>query len=131
MRHGPREEALQERLAEHVGDLTAEPTVRAAHLRPFDALEHRRGHPFHEHAAEELQPGRVARLAADDLDRHPERANELGEPLGTVTRRERRRPDAVRGHRPEERHVREPAPVGSTTAATPRLSAGAVVLRSA
>ena len=38
----------------------------------------------------------------------PSGPHELGEALGTVARRERRSPDAPRGHGPEERHVGEP-----------------------
>ena len=44
---------------------------------------------LHEDAAQQLQPGGVARLRADDLDRHPERPEELGEALGARSGRER------------------------------------------
>ena len=106
----PREETLEELCADDVGDLAAEPVLGAASTRGLDALEHRRGEPFHEHAAEQLQPRRLARLAPDHVDRHPEGAHELCEVLGAVSRGERRRPDAPCGHASEERDVGEPGP---------------------
>ena len=43
----------------------------------------------------------------DDLDRHPERAERVGEGLGAGPGGERRRAEAARGHRAEQRHVGE------------------------
>ena len=69
---------------------------------------------------------------ADDLDRHPERADELREALGAAARRQRRRSDSLRRHRPEERDVGES---GSRLPDRPQrardLRLGAAVLRSA
>ena len=103
----PRNEALEERLAEDTRDLPPEPVVRAARLRALDALEHRRGEPLHEHAPEELQSRRVAGLVTDDLDRHSERSDEVGEAPRSVTGREGRRRDTTPGYGAEERDVCE------------------------
>ena len=132
VRHRPREEALEERLADHVGDLPAKPVVRAARLRPLDALEHRGGEPLHEHAAEELQarrrrPARVPTTSTGIPSGRTSSANRSAPPpdasAGVATPRA--------GTGPRSATSANPAPVGAITAATSRLSAGAVVLRSA
>ena len=62
---------------------------RARCLGRLEALDRGGRDALHEDAAQELQPGGVARVAADDLDRHPERPEERGEALRAGAGRER------------------------------------------
>ncbi len=78
--------------------------------------------------AQQLQPGGVARRAADHLDGHPERADELGEALGAGT-------DASAGVARPRLGTRPTSATSAngtgSAAASSRLSPGEDVFRSA
>ena len=87
------------------GDVRVHALVDARSTARLEALEHRRGNALHEDAAQELEPGSIARLEADDVDGHPERSEELGEALrsGTGSDRGRRKPAVSVRPRPGRR----------------------------
>ena len=101
------DEAFEERLAEHGGELVLQPLPVAGSLRGREALERGGGDALHEDRAQQLQGGRVARPLRDDLDRHAERDEQVGEHACPVTGRQRRRTEPTHGNRSEQRDVRK------------------------
>jgi hypothetical protein len=76
------DQALEQRLVaalEDAHDLLAHPVLAAGGARGAQALQARRRQALHEHAAQQLARRRGAGLLAQHLDRHPERAQALGE----------------------------------------------------
>ena len=83
------------------------PLLDARGARRLEALDRGGRHALHEDAAQQLQPGGVARLRADHVDRHPERPEELGEALGAGSGGERGCRQTRARHHADEGDVRE------------------------
>ena len=79
----------------------------AGGARGLEGLDRCRRDALHEDAAQQLQAGGVARARADDVDRHAERPEQLGEALGARSGRERGRREAGLRDDPDQRDVRE------------------------
>ena len=75
------DQPVEKRAADDSGDLLLQPRLLLRLARCGEALERRRGEAFHEHGAEQLHRRRVSRALGDDLDRHAERPEQVGEPL--------------------------------------------------
>ena len=126
----PIEQPVEQRPPDHRGDLLLQPLGVAGGLGRADALDRGGGEALHEDGAEELQRRRVAGARGDDVDRHAERPERLGERL-----RGRRRTRApawrARGPAPARAGRRRRTARRRPRSATSRFSAGAAVFRSA
>ncbi len=92
--------------AELPRDLVTQPLVGADRTRSVDALDDERREALHEDRPQQPQSRRLARSAADDDDRHTQRAEPIGQHLPTVAAREQLGAVPRARHRSEHRHIR-------------------------
>ena len=107
MRTAAGEQPVEQRLAEHGGDVGTHVRLDARCLGGGQALERGGRNALHEDATQELQPRGVTRTLSDHLDRHAERAKERSEPFCARPRDERGRRQPRRRDDADERDIDE------------------------